>query len=826
MLSSSTTANVRRTVGAAQTPVSALKSETSAPSKVAGANSPSEKTLESSAANIDSASTNHRDEFSAEKGNSSVDFGPTKIVIDQESERRSGGGQPELAQLEPDSPRRSNERSDESPSLAAAIGIDVSAPGNPSSVESPPDAPESSATSNLATRSGGESAITSQRWSAQTTGDVTDEGQSNLAQQLSDSRSKANRSEDESGWDEHDDDENEEKNQSGTQRNRIARAPIIRSNPGSGIARNDGPATTQNDARGDAPAESETSITRTSNASISGAGIGRAAANILMQATTSMPVGDVFSERRRSQTKTNNSAGDTASSLAERPTPRSTRSAQPNVKPLSTDSETNAAVAGDASAPNAISTTDLESKSTSVSRSSVAAKQSPQGRELDIIADEGPAGLGERPSELIGVMTRPASRDSQQIQPDLNRRFRNPLFGGTPSLNPDAVIAKEAFSNRGPAATSRAAEPTTEAAIDLGLEFLARHQLPDGNWSLAGFDLDAPEQLTLLDSDTAATGLALLAFQGAGYNHREFKYAHQVDLGIKWLIENQSENGGLYVPSNQKSDNACRLYSHGIAALALTESYGMTQDERLKDPAQKAIDYIVKSQDSRKGGWRYFDTPGKKSADTSVSGWMMMALQSGRLAGLEFKNDTLGSVEDWLDVASDPDNESLYRYNPYAVDSKGVSRNLGRQATASMTSVGLLMRIYSGWHRNDPRVLAGADFLLNNQLPDDSTSLKRDSYYWYYATQVLKHVGGTRWETWNAKLRPLLIRSQVKTGELAGSWHPYKPIPDRWGAFGGRIYVTTMNLLSLEVRHRMLPLYRQNDSQEIIGTFELAPEQE
>ncbi len=135
-----------------------------------------------------------------------------------------------------------------------------------------------------------------------------------------------------------------------------------------------------------------------------------------------------------------------------------------------------------------------------------------------------------------------------------------------------------------------------------------------------------------------------------------------------------------------------------------------------------------------------------------------------------------------------------------------------------MTSVGLLMRIYSGWERDDPRLLAGADFLLKQQLPSDSGPLTRDTYYWYYATQVLKHIDGPRWKTWNDRLRPLLTRSQEKIGELAGSWHPYKPVPDRWGQFGGRIYVTTMNLLSLEVRHRMLPLYNQGKPPKLEGS--------
>ena len=100
--------------------------------------------------------------------------------------------------------------------------------------------------------------------------------------------------------------------------------------------------------------------------------------------------------------------------------------------------------------------------------------------------------------------------------------------------------------------------------------------------------------------------------------------------------------------------------------------------------------------------------------------------------------------------------------------------------------------------------------MVQQQLPGESKRL-RDTYYWYYATQVLKHIDGPEWQTWNNALRPLLIRTQEKSGDNAGSWDPYDPVPDRWAPFGGRLYVTTMNLLSLEVRHRLLPLYQKTN---------------
>jgi hypothetical protein len=232
----------------------------------------------------------------------------------------------------------------------------------------------------------------------------------------------------------------------------------------------------------------------------------------------------------------------------------------------------------------------------------------------------------------------------------------------------------------------------------------------------------------------------------------------------------------------------------------------MTQDPDLKEPAQKAIDFIVAAQHAERGGWRY--SPGV-SADTSVTGWMVMALKSGELAGLDVPTETYAKIDRWLDTAQQsPAQPHLYRYNPHAPDTD--EQRHGRAASKTMTSVGLLMRLYTGWQRDNPHMVRGADYLLENP-PALGTPRKpeRDTYYWYYSTQIMAHMGGERWQAWNGKLHPLLVNSQVRQGTYAGSWDPKGAIPDRWGAHAGRLYVTTLNLLSLEVQYRKLPLYEE-----------------
>jgi len=432
-------------------------------------------------------------------------------------------------------------------------------------------------------------------------------------------------------------------------------------------------------------------------------------------------------------------------------------------------------------------------------------RQSASAIPVEIDALEGAGGLGNRPATDVGMNSRRAREDSLQIQSKATRFVRQEV-GGLPNFNTAAVVAADAFRGRGqpgdaPGSMGSAAGQQSDKAIELGLAYLARQQLADGSWNLQAVDHSAQ-----LVSDTAATGLALLAFQGYGYTHRDNEYAAVVKRGIDYLVAHQKEDGDLFIPLDDESNRSVWLYSHGIAALAMSEAYGMTQDPELKVPAQKAIDFIVASQHKEYGGWRY--APNLES-DTSVTGWMMMALKSGDLANLEVPTETYARIVQWLDAAQGSRSERYkYRYNPYAPDTE--SQAHGRVASETMTAVGLLMRFYTGWRRDNENMARGADFLLESP-PAIGTARdpKRDTYYWYYATQVMFHMGGDHWKKWNDQLRPVLLDAQIQTGADAGSWNPRLPVADRWAPHAGRLYVTALNLLSLEVHYRHLPLYEE-----------------
>jgi len=321
----------------------------------------------------------------------------------------------------------------------------------------------------------------------------------------------------------------------------------------------------------------------------------------------------------------------------------------------------------------------------------------------------------------------------------------------------------------------------SERAVTLGLRWLARHQRPGGEWS---FHHGSDDPGTLEKCTTGATGLAVLSFLGAGHTHRDqhVRFQANVDKGLKFLVsrEKLSKEGGDLrgeIVSNEG------MYAHAIATLALCEAYGMTRDEKLHEPAQQAVNFIVWAQDPKRGGWRYSPhDPG----DTTVTGWQVMALKSAKASGLKVPTRTLNDAGRFLDFVQ-TSGGSRYGY-----DQAG--------ATPPMTAIGLLCRMYLGWKQTSLPLRRGVQY-LSQEGPSVA-----DIYYDYYATQVLHHWGGSEWKKWNETMRDHLIETQSKEGDALGSW---KPTGDRGAGPGGRLYQTCLSIMTLEVYYRYLPIYQK-----------------
>jgi len=353
--------------------------------------------------------------------------------------------------------------------------------------------------------------------------------------------------------------------------------------------------------------------------------------------------------------------------------------------------------------------------------------------------------------------------------------------------NIDAVISGMALDGRqeGMRQTLLAAyggNAESEAAVARALRWLAKQQETNGSWSLKGPYADG----SVAENRSAATAMAMLAFQGAGHTHLEGEYREVVAEGLRWLLKQQDDEGNFY----REGGHNHALYTHAQCTIVLCELWAITRDTSIRRAAEDAIKYCVYSQDPRLGGWKYRPRNG---SDLSVTGWMVMALQSAKMGELDVPAKTLAKVEQFLEAVSVSDGA---RYS-YMENGPG---------TLSMTAEGLLCRQYLGWQREDPRMQRGVDYIMRS-LPSWRAD-DRDVYYWYYATQVLHHLAGSEWETWNQATRDLLVEKQIKEGPEEGSWHPFIPSADRWGHYGGRLFVTCLSTYILEVYYRHLPIYQ------------------
>lgn len=333
----------------------------------------------------------------------------------------------------------------------------------------------------------------------------------------------------------------------------------------------------------------------------------------------------------------------------------------------------------------------------------------------------------------------------------------------------------------------------SERAVAAALFWLHRHQSADGHWSLKGFETHCKddtcrEPKPTLEADIAATSMGLLPFLAAGQTHNsKGPYRQAVYRGLDWLMRKQKPDGAFVHSLDTAVSH--RHYAHGLAAITLCEAYGLTKDKLLRDRAQRSINFIESIQHSA-GGWRY---EVGQPADTSVTGWMVMALKSAQMAGLDVKPESMDNVKPFLKAVSSGGNGGIFAYYPSYPPSNG------------MTGVGLLCNQYLGVHRDSPMMIEGVRYLASN-LPDPG---KPDVYYWYYATQAMHNVPGPDWDTWNRRMRRVLIESQVQEGCARGSWNPSG---DPQGSQGGRLMQTSLSVLTLEVYYRYLPLYQLEGS--------------
>ena len=329
-----------------------------------------------------------------------------------------------------------------------------------------------------------------------------------------------------------------------------------------------------------------------------------------------------------------------------------------------------------------------------------------------------------------------------------------------------------------PLAAADAPQAGLDGAVGRGLDYLADQQNPDGSFGS--------------NQKIAVTGLSLMAFLAAGHvpNTQSVappnigRFGGNVRSAIDYLLDHVHADGSF-----DRFDKP--MYGQAIATLALAEAYGvdtnLTQRKRTAAALAASVRLILAAQDVPKqeayvGGWRY--ESGAGDSDLSLSGWNVLALRACRDVGIAVPQSAVSRA-------------TRFVMHCWDAQGRGFSYQPGGSASAPMTGVGLVC-LHVMAAAGDGHAEEAARTLSQHPMDD---APQYPYYALYYATQGAMQAGDPFWQQISRATLARLLAMQ----EADGAW------PDNPGesAGAGRVYCTSMAVLTLCITYRLLPAYQR-----------------
>lgn len=287
-----------------------------------------------------------------------------------------------------------------------------------------------------------------------------------------------------------------------------------------------------------------------------------------------------------------------------------------------------------------------------------------------------------------------------------------------------------------------------------GLAYLVKNQNAEGRWTEMPYG-----------AEPAVVGLSVLAMLAHGEDPNTGPYAASIKRGLDFILKQMNPGTGYIGRS---------MYNHGFSTLALAESYGMVDDERLGPALEQAIKLIVSSQSRNPfHAWRY--SPESMDADTTVSGAQLVALFAARNAGMAVPQDAIQKGLAFILKCQTPEG--------------GFGYTGATSPNGARTAIGCLMLSLAKEKKS--KEFESAFKFLKSAAPDASYQ----QYYLYYASQAFFQASPEAWNDWNSRN----IKTLAATQNDDGSWD---------GQFGPT-FSTAASLLSMALNYRYLPIYER-----------------
>lgn len=308
--------------------------------------------------------------------------------------------------------------------------------------------------------------------------------------------------------------------------------------------------------------------------------------------------------------------------------------------------------------------------------------------------------------------------------------------------------------------------PATDAAVQRGLEWLAKQQHPDGSFGSGAYR-----------SNVAVTGLAGMAFLGAGSTPGRGPYGEAVNRAVDYLLAKTQPSGFIVSP---ESESHGPMYGHGFALLFLAECYGMSPRAELRESIGRSVQLIVNTQ-NKEGGWRYY--PRRQDADISVTICQVMALRAARNAGFHVPNETIDRTVEYVKKCQNPDGGFCYMLP-------------GGESAFPRSAAGVVALYSAGIYAGD-EIDKGLEYLMRFR-PQKGVAQPGGYYFYahYYAIQAMWVAGDAKWTGWYPAIRDELLARQRRDG----AW----PSPDVCVEYG-----TASACIILQVPNNVLPIFQR-----------------
>ncbi len=351
----------------------------------------------------------------------------------------------------------------------------------------------------------------------------------------------------------------------------------------------------------------------------------------------------------------------------------------------------------------------------------------------------------------------------------------------------------------------------TEDAVEAALDWLLRHQQPDGRWDADGFS----EHCTSTEKhctgpgkgqhgeevpcpfDAGISAFAALAFLGHGVlpSQNSSPTSNGEDQASAF-----SDRAGPALHRALSYLLDCNdVWSLAIGTEAIAEAAVLTGDDVYREAVPERVAKLLK-RGGEDGGFGYA-TGMRKGSDVPYTALVVVALLAARDAGVDLPEGIPADIDRFLDSLEASDGKLAYLLDGRSYGYTPTTYN-GHCAAALREC--LKVDLSGTRHRAHLRLVCGE--LPRWKLEFETLDVpgrgrievqlgNLSMLQWYFGLMAMYQAGGQSWKEWFGRVQSELVDHQENNGCKRGSWEPLGTYERQTG---GRVLSTALGALMLE----------------------------